>query len=93
MRELWKRLGLAWHVLRGKPLMYGATFEGEVTLPHPENVGLLVTCCEFRGVLELSLWAIVKGRIRDRIEGWKGCRQAKKFHRRRRKHIGKAVDG
>ena len=81
MRELWKRLGLAWHVLRGKPLMYGVTFEGEVRLPHPENVGLWVTCCEFRGIPELSLWAIVKGRIRDRIEGWKGHRLGKKWHR------------
>ena len=79
MRELRKRLGLAWHVLHGKPLMYGVTFEGEVRLPHPENVW--VTCCEFRGIPELSLWAIVKGRIRDRIEGWKGHRLGKKWHR------------
>ena len=32
MRELWKRLGLAWHVLRGKPLIYKVIFEGGFVL-------------------------------------------------------------
>lgn len=88
MGELQERLKGAWHVLQGRPLIYRVTFEGEIKLPDPER--LWVLHCEFHGVPEPSLWAIIKGRIRNWIPCWKARRQAKRFHRQRRKHAAEA---
>ena len=57
------RVKMAHHVLRGKPLIYGVTFECEIRLPSLEN--LWIYNCTFIGKDEMpNRWQRLWRRIR-----------------------------